>query len=103
VIKPAVKPQATTPAAPKAPPARLAKLSYKDQRRLAELEALTIELPGKISALEADLADPALYARDPTAFDRLNRALEAARDQLGAAEEEWLALEEQREALENRR
>jgi ATP-binding cassette subfamily F protein uup len=102
VIKAAVKPQAT-PAAPKLPPVRLAKLSYKDQRRLAELEALTVELPGRIAALEAGLADPALYTRDPAGFDRLNRALEAARGQLGAAEEEWLALEGRREALENGR
>jgi ATP-binding cassette subfamily F protein uup len=100
VIKTPVKPQAAP--APK-PAQRPVKLSYKDQRRLEELEKLTHELPGKITALEAGLADPGLYARDPAGFERLSRALEAARAQLGAAEEEWLALEEQREALENGR
>jgi ATP-binding cassette subfamily F protein uup len=102
VIKTAVKPQ-SAPAAPRPATSRPAKLSYKDQRRLAELETLTHELPGKIATLETALADPQLYARDPAGFERLSRALEAARTQLGAAEEEWLMLEEQRETLEGGR
>ncbi|PZQ53493.1 MAG: elongation factor 3 [Phenylobacterium zucineum] len=93
--KAAPKP-APAPAAPKA----AAKLSYKEQRRLAELETLIADLPGKMATLEAALADPALYGRDPTAFDRFGRALAAAKDQLSAAEEEWLELEARREALE---
>ncbi len=88
--------------APRPEPARAAKLSYKDQRRLAELEALTHTLPGKIAGLETELGDPGLYARDRAAFDRINRALDAARTELSAAEEEWLVLEEKREALERR-
>ena len=36
------------------------KLSYKDQRRLAELETMTGELPDKIAALETGLADVVL-------------------------------------------
>jgi ATP-binding cassette subfamily F protein uup len=100
VIKTPVKPQAAPPPKPAPKPG---KLSYKDQRRLEELEKLTHELPDKIAALETGLADPGLYARDPAGFERLSRALETVRAQLGAAEEEWLALEEQREALENGR
>jgi ATP-binding cassette subfamily F protein uup len=92
------RPAAAPPPRPAAP-ARPSKLSYKDQRRLEELEGLIADLPGKIAALEAGLADPGLYARDPAGFERLSRALDAARDQLAAAEEEWLALEERREAL----
>jgi len=82
-----------------APPKRLAKLSYKDQRRLEELDRLINALPGEIASLEAKLADPGLYARSPAEFDRLTRASEQARVDLNAAEEEWLALEAQREAL----
>ncbi|MEW5685106.1 MAG: ABC-F family ATP-binding cassette domain-containing protein [Pseudomonadota bacterium] len=93
--KAAAKP-APAPAAPKV----AAKLSYKDQRRLAELETLIADLPGKMATLETALADPGLYARDPTAFDRFGRALATAKDQLSAAEEEWLELEARREALE---
>jgi ATP-binding cassette subfamily F protein uup len=79
------------------------KLSYKDQRRLEELEKLISEAPAKIAGLEAGLADPGFYARDPAGFDRQTRALEAARARLAAAEDEWLALEEQRETLESGR
>ena len=95
----ASKPVAIGRAAPARAPA---KLSYKDQRRLAELEALIHELPGKIAALEAGLADPALYGRDPAGFERLTRALGAGRAQLEDAEAEWLELEGRREALEGR-
>jgi ATP-binding cassette subfamily F protein uup len=84
-----------------APPKAATKLSFKDQRRLAELEALVHELPAKIAALEAGLADPGLYGRDPAGFDRLSRALAEAQRQLTDAEEAWLALEERREALES--
>lgn len=95
---------APAPAAPKAAPVRAeptkpTKLSYKDQRRLEELDKAIAALPGKIAKLEADLADPGLYARDQAAFAKINTALEAARAELSAAEEEWLELEERREAL----
>ncbi|MBW0150457.1 MAG: ABC transporter ATP-binding protein, partial [Phenylobacterium sp.] len=87
--------------APTPPPApKSAKLSYKEQRRLEELNGLIAELPGKIAVLETQLADPGLYGRDPAAFDRFGQALAAARGRLEAAEMEWLELEERREALE---
>ncbi|MEK7841796.1 MAG: DUF3501 family protein, partial [Deltaproteobacteria bacterium] len=94
----------STPAASKAAPAKAetakpTKLSYKDQRRLQELDSAIAALPGKIKKLETDLADPGLYARDIAAFDKINKTLEASRKELSAAEEEWLALEERREAL----
>jgi ATP-binding cassette subfamily F protein uup len=98
-------PVARTAAAPtpRTEPVRAAKLTYKDQRRLSELETLIAEGPGKIAALEARLADPGLYGRDPAGFQNLSRELDAARAELAAAEEEWLALEERREALETGR
>ena len=94
-------------AAPKAPPAprttppRAAKLSFKDQRRLEDLETMIAEAPGRMAALEAKLADPGLYGRDPAGFKRLSRELDAARAGLTTAEEQWLALEERRETLQN--
>jgi ATP-binding cassette subfamily F protein uup len=90
---------APPPPRPKAA-APVAKLTYKDQRRLEELDALIAGAPARIAALETSLADPVLYSRDPAAFQRLSRDLETVRAQLIAAEEEWLALEERREALE---
>jgi ATP-binding cassette subfamily F protein uup len=85
---------------PKPEPAKAAKLTYKDQRRLAELETLIAEAPGRMAALEAKLHDPGLYGRDPAGFQKLSRDLDALRAELASAEEEWLALEERREALE---
>jgi ATP-binding cassette subfamily F protein uup len=82
-----------------APPKAASKLSYKDARRLAELETLVPRLTDKIRTLEERLHDPGLYARDKAGFDRLMADLDKARAELSAAEEEWLELEEKREAL----
>jgi ATP-binding cassette subfamily F protein uup len=95
----AARPASPKAATPEPPRARPSKLSYKDQRRLAELEALIEGAPAEIARLEAALSDPALYARDPAAFDRTSQALSKARGDLAAAEEEWLALEELKESL----
>ena len=76
-----------------------AKLSYKDARRLEELEGLLASLPDQIARHDATLADPDLYSRDPAAFDRAMKAAEKARTDLAAAEEEWLELEEKKAAL----
>ena len=92
-------PAAPKPAATRAEPSKPSKLSYKDQRRLQELDAAIAALPGKIAKLETDMADPSLYTRDPSGFAKLSAALEAARQELAASEEEWLELEERREAL----
>jgi ATP-binding cassette subfamily F protein uup len=94
------KTAAPAPPPPKPKPAAAGKLTYKDQRRLEELDALIAGGPAKIAALEASLADPGLYGRDASAFQRLTKNLEYVRTQLTSAEEEWLALEERREALE---
>ena len=99
--------QTEAPAKPSAPraaavapgPKKTTKLSFKDQHRLGELETLTAKLPRDIATLEKRLEDPALYARDPTGFDKIMKDLDRLRAQLGAAEDEWLALEEKREAL----
>jgi ABC transport system ATP-binding/permease protein len=78
---------------------RPAKLSFKDQHRLKELDALIAALPADIAAHEARLADVNFYSRDPSGFDATMKALDAARAKLDAAEEEWLELEAKREAL----
>jgi ATP-binding cassette subfamily F protein uup len=95
------KPAAPPKAAPRAAtaPKASAKLSYKDQRRLEELEKLIEAGPGEIAKLEERLADPALYSRDPKAFSDLSARLDALRANVEAAEEEWLLLEEKRESL----
>ena len=93
--------QGAAGASPAAAPSRkpAAKLSYKDARRLEELERLLAALPEQIARHDAVLADPELYGRDPAAFDRAMKAAEKARADLAAAEEEWLELEEKKAAL----
>jgi len=87
-----------TPSAPP-PPKKTVKLSYKDQRRLEECEALIAASPKIIADIEARLADPGFYARDPKGFDKVMKDLDKARADLATAEEDWLALEEKREAM----
>jgi ATP-binding cassette subfamily F protein uup len=91
-------PAAGAPAAA-APRKVAAKLSYKDARRLEELEGLMETLPARIEAFDAALADPDLYGRDPAAFQRAMSGAAEARAALEAAELEWLELEEKKAAL----
>jgi len=79
--------------------ARANKLSYKDSRRLQELEGLMPKLHAEIKGHEASLEDAGLYARDPRRFDQVMKALDAARTRLADSEFEWLELEEKRETL----
>ncbi|MGZ3305557.1 MAG: ABC-F family ATP-binding cassette domain-containing protein [Asticcacaulis sp.] len=84
-------------AAPVKTPAR--KLSYKDQKRLDDLEKLMPQWQEEISKLETTLGDPNLYTRAPKAFDQAMRQLDATRAALEAGEMEWLELEEKKAAL----
>ncbi|RZJ16592.1 MAG: ABC transporter ATP-binding protein [Brevundimonas sp.] len=91
---------APKPAAPTAaPPKKQAKLSYKDARRLEEVEKLMETLPAEIAKQDAILADPNLFSQNPAAFDRAMKAAEKARADLEAAELDWLELEEKKAAL----
>ncbi len=75
------------------------KLSFKDQRRLDELETRLPAFAAEIERFETRLSDPDLYARDRAAWDKTSAALAKAREDLAAAETEWLELEERKEAL----
>ncbi|PTT75234.1 elongation factor 3, partial [Pseudomonas sp. HMWF010] len=81
------------------PPRKSGKLSYKDQRRFEECEALIAASPKIIADLEKKLEDPNFYARDPVGFDKVMKAIDKARADLATAEEDWLALEEKRETM----
>ena len=83
-----------------APSPKTAKLSFKHKHRLEVLPAEMESLEGRIAGLEAALAEPGLYGRDPERFNREAKALEAARAELDAGETEWLELEAMREAAE---
>ncbi len=87
------------PAAPVVSKTAPKKLSYKDQKRLDDLNMLMPQWSAEIKRLEKTLEDPGLYSRDPKAFDAAMTKLDATRAQLDAGEMEWLELEEKREAL----
>ncbi|MEM7493321.1 MAG: ATP-binding cassette domain-containing protein, partial [Pseudomonadota bacterium] len=91
------KPKATS--ARQDQPKKQTKLSFKDQHRLTEVEALMPRLNDEIEALEKTLSDPDLFTRDPDEFARVNSALEQARADLERAELDWMTIEEKKEAL----
>jgi ABC transport system ATP-binding/permease protein len=78
---------------------RTAAAQVKRKLNFNEKHALET-LPGKIGALEAEIArlqavlgDTTLYARDRATFDRASSAMTAMQSELAAAEERWLELE----------
>ena len=83
------------------PPARPRRISFNDRRALEMLPARIAELQTQITGLNALLADPDLYARDPGRFVATSQALAIARDELAAAEEQWLTLEMLREQIDD--
>ena len=86
----AQSPASSEPAAEK-PRAR--KLSFKEKHALETLPARIAAIEAEIARMETELAEPALYTRDPKRFAALGPALAVKRSALAAAEDEWLALE----------
>ncbi len=75
------------------------KLTYKDQRRLEELNRLMPARQKEITEIEDAMADTALFSKDPKGFQSRANRLTAARAELDAYELEWFQLEEKRETL----
>ncbi|MBL8545621.1 MAG: ABC-F family ATP-binding cassette domain-containing protein [Hyphomonadaceae bacterium] len=94
--RPQQKKQSADPARPTAP-RKQTKLSYKDERRAAELDALMPKLSAEIETLETRLAAPDAFTAGD--FSKTAARLEAARAERDAAEAEWLDIELRREAL----
>jgi ATP-binding cassette subfamily F protein uup len=76
------------------------KMSFRDKHALETLPARIAQLEREIAALQSQLADPALYARDPAGFAARSSLLGKKEAERDAAEEEWLRLELLREELE---
>ena len=76
------------------------KLSFKDKHALETLPGRMAALETEIGRLNAVLADPDLYARQPAKFAEATAKLTAVHAELAAAEEQWLMLEMLREELE---
>jgi ABC transport system ATP-binding/permease protein len=76
-----------------------ARLGYKRERTLAELPGKIEALQAEIATLQQALADPDLYRRDASSFAARTARLTEAQAELESAETEWLELELLREEL----
>jgi ATP-binding cassette subfamily F protein uup len=81
-------------------PLRPRRMSFSEQRALETLPARIASLQAQVEALNGELADPGLYARNPDRFAVKTTALAAAHRELTAAEDQWLTLEMRREEIE---
>jgi ATP-binding cassette subfamily F protein uup len=86
----AAAPAGSTPATP---PARVRRLSYKDQREFESLPARIEALESDKAALEAEVSDPAFYAGAQDSVRATLARLEALGSEIDAAYERWAALE----------
>ena len=99
-VKPnSLKTKASTAAAPPPPTARK-KLSYKDQRDYDLLPGRIEAIEAEMAAAETELSDGTLFTRDHAKFTALTGKLEKLREEKAAAEDRWLELAEEVEALQ---
>jgi len=94
--KTSAKPPVERPSRTSAP-----KMNFADAHALKILPEKIAAAELKMAALEKELSDSGLYARDPGKFARVSEELAEIRTQKDADEERWLALEMEREALES--
>ncbi|MFM9939006.1 MAG: ABC-F family ATP-binding cassette domain-containing protein [Hyphomicrobiaceae bacterium] len=78
------------------------KLSFKEKHALETLPGRMAAFETEIKALQAKLAEPDLYRRDPKAFAAATDRLAKTQASLAVAEEQWLALELRREQVEGK-
>ncbi|HEV7717346.1 MAG TPA: ATP-binding cassette domain-containing protein [Arsenicitalea sp.] len=76
------------------------KFSFKEKHALETLPKQIKALEVDIANLQAALADPKLYTRDPDGFDRKSKELAGKETERAKAEEAWLQLEILREEIE---
>jgi ABC transport system ATP-binding/permease protein len=93
--------EARPKAAPSQAPARTAskRMTFKDKHALETLPARIAGLEAEIAKINAQLADPGLYARNAAQFSTLSQTLAERQASLAEAEEKWLELEMLREEL----
>ena len=87
----------------KPPAAAKRRLSFKDKHALQDLPVRIARLEAEITALQKELADESLYARDPNRFAEAASRLSTLQSDLAAAEDRWIAVETLREDIERPR
>ena len=76
------------------------KLSYKQKFALESLPGKIEEAQAKLARIEAEMADPNLFAKDPAGFASRAKAHDALKADIEAMETEWMELEILREEIE---
>ena len=76
------------------------KLSFKQKHALETIPGKIETLRAARDKLQAILADPALYSRDPAGFQKATKTLAESEAGIARLEEEWLELELLREEME---
>ena len=76
------------------------KLSFKQKHALETIPGKIETLRAARDKLQAILADPALYARDPAGYQKATKTLAESEAGIARLEEEWLELELLREEME---
>ncbi len=76
---------------------RTAKLSYKEQKELDEIEGVIGAAEREVQRVEGALADPDLYRRDPAKAAALGAELSVAQARVQTLMNRWQALEHKRE------
>ncbi len=102
-VRPPERKERVAPAKTSAAPARAAakrRLSFNEQHALRTLPEQIRDAEREIAELQSALADPALYASDPTRFTALTQRLAAVQKDVGMMEDRWIELEMLREEIE---
>ncbi len=87
------EPAATTTATPTSEPPAKKRLSFKEQRELAELPARIEQLENELTTLDARMLEPAFYQQPATAITAANSERAAKQATLDAAYARWSALD----------
>jgi ATP-binding cassette subfamily F protein uup len=82
------------------PASKKSKLTFSQQHLLKTLPDTIADLEKKLDALQADMADPELYSKNPEKFARLTAKITELSVEKDKAEEEWLELEMLKEEME---
>jgi ATP-binding cassette subfamily F protein uup len=78
---------------------RAPKLTYKEERELADIEKSIEAAESEVRRIEAELADPDLYRRDAVRAGQLGTELGAAQARVQALMDRWQELESKRETF----
>ncbi|MCY0092551.1 ABC-F family ATP-binding cassette domain-containing protein [Hoeflea ulvae] len=76
------------------------KLSFKQKFALETLPVKIEEAQAKLAKIETEMADPAMFAKNPDGFAARAKAHDALKDEIAKMEGEWLELEMLREGIE---